>query len=29
LYYNDVGLGAKYITDFSRTGYEIGLNIKF
>jgi hypothetical protein len=29
LYYNDVGLGAKYITDFSHTGYEIGLNIKF
>lgn len=29
LYYHDVGLGAKYITDFSRQGYEIGLNIKF
>jgi len=29
LYYHDVGLGAKYITDFTRQGYELGLNIKF
>jgi len=29
LYYHDVGLGAKYITDFERKGFEVGLNIKF
>lgn len=29
LYYHDVGFGAKYITDFTRNGFEIGLNIKF
>ena len=29
IYYHDVGLGAKYITDFSRQGYELGFNIKF
>lgn len=29
LYYHDIGLGAKYITDFTRNGFEIGLNVKF
>lgn len=29
IYYYDVGVSAKYITDFKNKGYEIGLNYKF
>lgn len=29
IYIKNIGLGAKYITDFSRQGYEISLGIKF
>lgn len=29
IYYHDVGLVVKYITDFERRGYEVGLNYKF
>jgi len=29
IYYHDVGVGAKYMTDFKNTGYELNLNIKF
>jgi hypothetical protein len=29
LYYYDVGLNVKYLTDFKSKGYEFGINIKF
>ena len=29
LYYHNVGLGLKYVTDFNQKGYEFGLNYKF
>lgn len=29
VYYHDVGLGIKYITDFDQKGLEVGFNIKF
>lgn len=29
LYYYDVGVNVKYLTDFKTKGYEFGLNVKF
>jgi len=29
LFYYDLGIGAKYITNFNQSGYEIGLQYKF
>ena len=29
LYYHDVGVNVKYLTDFKTKGYEFGLNVKF
>lgn len=29
IYYYDIGVSAKYVTDFKQSGYEIGLNVKF
>jgi hypothetical protein len=29
IYYYNVGISAKYLTNFKNTGYEIGLNVKF
>lgn len=29
LYYNNIGLEAKYLTDFQTKGFELGLHIKF
>lgn len=29
IYYHDVGVGAKYMTNFNNKGYEISLNYKF
>lgn len=29
IYYHDVGVGAKYMTDFNNKGYEVSLNYKF
>ena len=29
LYYHNVGVGAKYMTDFTNNGFEVNLNIKF
>jgi len=29
IYYHDLGVGLKYMTDFQKTGYEIGFSYKF
>jgi len=29
IYYYDVGISAKYVTDLKQNGYEIGLDYKF
>lgn len=29
IYINNIGIGAKYMTDFSKTGFEINASIKF
>ena len=29
IYYHDVGVSARYLTNFANTGYEVGVSIKF